>query len=173
MTIVGIDLGTTTGFARLVVNNPLGDSICALSIPLASQKLLSALKRTRGPRALRDYDPRPKYLKAALAQQIQCCPGPIKIYFEDVQFAKSLAQAQLWSSLRGAMWTLDAEFVAVPVQTLKAFAKAAGQSKADMADALKHTLPLARLENADDNQIDAIWLVLYGLSCETHRSNES
>lgn len=27
------------------------------------------------------------------------------IFFEDVRFAKSLAQAQLWSSFRGAIWT--------------------------------------------------------------------
>jgi len=174
MTIIGLDLGTTTGFARLVTDNPAGGSICAQSITLANQPALAKLKKTIGLRALRDYDPRPAALRTWLKQELRLLPDPIKIFFEDVQFAKSLAQAQLWGTLRGAMWTLPGvEFVGVPVQTLKSFAKSGGQDKASMASALARMFPSVRLENADDNQIDAIWLALYGLRYETERATKS
>jgi hypothetical protein len=105
---------------------------------------------------------------AALTRRFEMCPQPLKVYFEDVQFARGLAQAHLWASLRTALWLtphVDA-FVAVPVQTLKSFARAGGQAKDDMKAALARLLPSAPLENADDNQTDAIWLVLYGLANE-------
>jgi hypothetical protein len=172
MTIVGLDLGTTTGFARFVVGNPAGDTICAYSIKTGSPPERSKVKKIHGPRALRDYDPRPAKLLNALAEQVAVCPSPVVVYFEDVQFAKSLAQAHLWASFRTAMWLTPgiARHVAVPVATLKAFARAGGGQKSDMLASLKSLLPSARLEAADDNEIDAIWLVLYGVVNEVDRA---
>lgn len=103
------------------------------------------------------------------------------ITFEDVQFASSLYQVQLWSSLRAAMWTgafkQNPIFDAVPVATLKLFATSNGRAtkemmvraliRADSKNFFPHKDPTkawwqppvirSRIE-IDDNAVDAIWL---------------
>jgi hypothetical protein len=106
----------------------------------------------------RDYDPRP----AALESFLKRFRGVERVIFEDVQFVQSLAQGQLWASLRGAMWLSlpESRFQAVQVGTLKKFATGKGNSdKEIMAQALQ--MKTGILET-DDNAVDACWLCFFG-----------
>lgn len=104
--------------------------------------------------------------------------GMDRIVFEDVQFDKSQAQAQVWATLRTAIWVAAeksaVELFGVQVATLKKFATGNGRAKKpDMALALCQAEPqqfhLDRDGNirttdgrlVDDNEVDAIWLGRY------------
>jgi Holliday junction resolvasome RuvABC endonuclease subunit len=95
------------------------------------------------------------------------------IVFEDVRFIKTVAQGQLWSSLRSCVWLqssgdglYEVKMRAVPVQTLKKFATGwANASKEQMIEAAIRDLPGDRVvKKFDDNQADALHLLNYGLS---------
>jgi hypothetical protein len=104
--------------------------------------------------------------------------GLERIAFEDVQFATSQDQAQLWATLRTAIWVAaqgsTVEIFGVQVATLKKFATGNGRAKKpDMAQALCRVEPrkyrLDELGNVrelggrlvDDNEVDAIWVARY------------
>ena len=84
------------------------------------------------------------------------------VVFEDVRFAKSLAQVQLWSSFSGALWALFANYAsiaAVPTGELKKFATGMGDAdKTDMRAAAVRRWANGVVENWDDNAVDAWWL---------------
>jgi hypothetical protein len=102
-----------------------------------------------------------------------------RIVFEDVEFASTRMQSQLWASLRTSIWAValahpDIGIFGVPVATLKQFATGkGGAQKLEMAQALARCRPgsyklgteesllKADGELADDNEIDAIWLAYY------------
>jgi Holliday junction resolvasome RuvABC endonuclease subunit len=92
------------------------------------------------------------------------------IVFEDVQFAKSLQQAQLWSTWRAVVWlfaaTNQVQVECCPVGTLKKFASGhGGASKGQMSAALSG--PFVKINNeihfggnkVDDNAVDAAHLL--------------
>lgn len=165
MRILGIDLGTKTGFA-LSSNGVL--SKCGTWV-LSSPKEISYARRLRldrraDPRFLRLHD---NLLNIHLISSIDY------VVFEDVQFAVSVMQAQLWSSLRAAVWMLTRHGVqvdCVPVGTLKKFATGSGSAdKAAMATALVKRDPRfsnvggvvrdsKTKETLTDDAVDAIWL---------------
>lgn len=119
-----------------------------------------------------------------------------RIIFEDVIFMSSQAQAQLWASLRAAIWSAsiicwnrqtgkEIDVQAIPVGTLKKFATGnGGADKNEMAEALAkldRTLSM-KVENVkgkfvnvltksdghvmDDNEVDAIWLSRYAKAAD-------
>lgn len=154
MSILGIDLGTTTGFARLTA-----DGLAEVySNRLASTAEVSrwskeGLLRARDPRIERLYDHvRQNYLDSVH-----------HVVFEDVVFASTTYQAQLWASLRAAVWLglPRATWYPVPVGTLKKFATGNGSADKEL---MRKAAKLAGLAVAglDDNAIDAFWLARWG-----------
>jgi Holliday junction resolvasome RuvABC endonuclease subunit len=119
---------------------------------------------------LRGNDPRISRLYDAVAE----FPSPISlIVFEDVVFASTTYQAQLWASFRAAVWLAAAHrrepitFLPVPVGTLKKFAT--GNGAADK-QAMKAAAERAGFDctEFDDNAVDAIHLWRYGF---THKDS--
>jgi len=96
MRVLALDIGTKTGWALSD-----DDKISAGTWELASAKNLKAAKALRINRRL---DIRVIALVNKL-KEIHAVEAIDYIFFEDVLFAKSLAQAQLWGSFRGAIWT--------------------------------------------------------------------
>jgi hypothetical protein len=93
---------------------------------------------------------------------ISMLPEPVFLAFEDVRFAKSLAQAQLWSSLRGALWCLPihpSRFFSVPTSTLKSYAGAKGPSKEAMEAVFRAKFRCQG--TVDDNMVDAAWVLTW------------
>lgn len=123
MNVIALDLGTTTGYACNV-----DDAHFYGEILLATPKELREQTKTRGNRR---GDLRVErlfwWLRYSGTQW-----RPQVVVFEDVQFASSTYQTQLWSSLRTAVWlafsrSYSAPIIdCVPVQTLKKFATGAG-----------------------------------------------
>lgn len=123
--ILALDLGTTTGYACNVDTAYFyGEMV------LATAKELREQTKTRGNRR---GDLRVERLFWWLRDN--CAQWrPQVVVFEDVQFASSTYQTQLWSALRAAVWlafsrsysapTIDC----VPVQTLKKFATGSGRA---------------------------------------------
>jgi hypothetical protein len=86
------------------------------------------------------------------------------IVFEDVRFHTSLAQSQLWSSLRAAVWIAfrPETIEAVDVGTLKKFATGSGAAdKSVMKKKLIEIYPYHCFASMDDNAIDATWLWIW------------
>lgn len=156
MKILGIDIGTNTGYCY-----NQGDNLFAGTWTLATAKEIKEMGRTRMDRKL---DLRPIRLYQKLTHLISEYKPDVLI-FEDVEFMLYRKQTQLWSSLRGALWLAcdDTNLLTecVPVKTLKKFAGHGNANKVGMAKfALKsgYILP----DNLDDNGIDAFWLWLWG-----------
>jgi Holliday junction resolvasome RuvABC endonuclease subunit len=155
MKTLSIDLGTKTGYAYWE-NDEL--KTCGTELLIKPKEVTlnrkAGIDRSKDPRVFRLHQ---------FVRQFK----PDEVVFEDVLFASTQMQAQMWSSLRAALWTAlpDARFYAVPVQTLKVFATGKGNAqKEDMARALElKCMPLPPL---DDNGVDAIWL---GLWLREHR----
>ena len=86
------------------------------------------------------------------------------VVFEDVQFSSTTYQAQLWASLRAAMWLafseLPVEILPVQVGTLKKYATGCGSAdkRAMLESAVRKNLNCQKL---DDNAIDAFHLWCY------------
>lgn len=157
---LALDLGTSTGFTY---NDPYDGIVCG-TWKLASAKEIKEwgqlrITRRRDPRVLRLFD-----LVSALHERLRFNV----IVFEDVQFASSTYQVQLWSSFRAAVWlackavTPIPYFDCVPVGTLKAFATGSGAAtKTAMLAAAKRKKLLddsAEFDDLDDNAIDALHL---------------
>lgn len=156
---LALDLGTKTGFC---FNDPF-------SVEAGTWKLSSAkdLRSAVDERLNRRCDIRiPEFVR--LVSKVVHAFKINVIVFEDVQFSKYTLQTQLWSSLRGALWTIPGVyFDCVPVTTLKKFAT--GNGSADK-EAMKRAFdrydftPFKRPENdLDDNGIDATFVWLWAM----------
>jgi Holliday junction resolvasome RuvABC endonuclease subunit len=156
---LALDLGTKTGFA---FNS--GDRFYAGTWKLSSAKELRAAVDER---LNRRCDVRiPEFFRRVFITLHEFSINVI--VFEDVQFSKYTLQTQLWSSLRGALWTVPAVyFDCVPVTTLKKFATGNGGADKEAMkrafDRLDFT-PFKRPENdLDDNGIDATFIWLWAM----------
>lgn len=98
-----------------------------------------------------------------------------RIVFEDVLFASSAKQVQLWTTFRAAIWATVYNYpnrlqaFCVAVGTLKMFATGRGDAeKSDMLAALKakNLFTSTSLDKMDDNEVDAIWLSLYAMEVD-------
>ena len=172
MRILALDLGTKTGWA--LWNGVTRTFGTVDLLPDAERR-----KEKHDKKSLRAKDPRPRRLREFIERA-----NPDVIVFEDVQFASTQLQAQLWGSLKGVVFTFDppVKLVDVPVGTLKKFATGSGAAKKDgMARALwlkepgnwaPHAAGAESLvqhapgspdhgREVDDNCIDAIWLLRF------------
>lgn len=167
MKILGLDLGTHTGYAYNGAENRFH---CGTWVLATDAELRGARKQ----RLNRRLDLRVTELFQKV-QALQAQHGFGVISFEDILFTSYTLQVQLWASLRAAMWTgafhTKPVFDAVPVATLKKFATGHGNAtKEAMIAALikndprftKHEDPLwawfDKTQEIDDNACDAIWL---------------
>lgn len=174
MIILALDLGTSTGYAIGISKElSLADKTIAGTKVLANASILRADKATRGDRR---FDCRAANLFGWLREMLNAW-NPDVVVFEDVKFASSQAQAHLWGSLRGALWSACALQPKVRVDCLdtgklKIWGAEHGHAdKKDMARALVRKEPgeyilyangLMRIPSAqilDDNAVDAIHLL--------------
>lgn len=156
MNILALDYGTRTGYCYGSDPSKLDCGTWVLGTP-------KEIKSWGKERLTRRCDPR----VSRLAGFIRKFPLADYIVFEDVQFASSTYQVQLWSSLRAVVW-MDyppgTTFECVPVSTLKKFATGSGSAdKSFMRTAFLNrcvTLGIKNFDELDDNAIDAafIWL---------------
>jgi hypothetical protein len=170
-----LDLGTDTGWALVDQRSPMkSGTIC-----LAMDEELE-LQRQEGRE--RTLDIRFTRLYEFIAEHIG--EGVGRIVFEDVEFASTRMQTQLWASLRTAIWAAahlnpGVRVFGVPVATLKQFATGNGHvQKLEMAKALANFRPggYSLLDDgrlitpdghfADHNEVDAIWLAYYTQSVD-------
>jgi len=151
MNILGLDLGTKIGYAY----NIGGGFYCgtwALATP-------AEIRAAGKDRSNRRNDPRTR----KLCELLSGLPEFDVVVFEDVQFASSTYQVQLWAGLRSAV-NLCAHakyFDCVPVQTLKKFAACGNATKTIMGDALKQKHPEIWDPNLGEDAIDAAWVWLW------------
>jgi hypothetical protein len=183
MRILALDLGSVTGWA-------VYDSEAAYppAYPLSGSDRLvpeKVLREVRKQKLIRCCDPRFSKLHSFVESflPLDC------IYFEDVQFLTSQAQAQLWAGFRGVLTLFAFKDPAislrdVPVGTLKKFATGKGNATKDqMGEALCSKIPslfgcyvssttkgvtLTFKHKSseipmDDNEVDAIHLLRYAL----------
>lgn len=132
--ILALDMGTSTGWA--VWN---GSQMISGSWELSTAKELKAADK-------RCCDPRVESFNHKLMDGMRSYGqnDPWDIYFEDVQFASSTYQVQLWASLRGVLMLQCKRnrIRAVPVGTLKKFATGSGNATKElMAAALRAKEP--------------------------------
>lgn len=181
MRILGLDLGTKTGWA---VQDD--DLFLSGTWQLATPAEVAAQAKAGKNRCC---DCRFKRLQDHIEKL-----APIgAIYFEDVEFSTYTYQTQLWAGFRTVLTLLYPYFVpklvAVPVATLKKFATGKGNStKSAMADGLymcrfpspqffegaseaqikqgKFLVQRMTQRPLDDNEIDAIHLLRYGMRQE-------
>lgn len=147
MVILALDFATATGWA--LFDGP--------ALRAAGTWHLPPPARGAG-QDMRAYDPRPQ----ALALRLQAMAARADVLaFEDVQFATSTAQTQLWASLRTAAWLAlpGVRWMSAPPQVLKKLAT--GKGNADK-EAMRSALPpdvadLMDMVGADDNAVDAYW----------------
>jgi hypothetical protein len=176
-TTLTLDLGTATGFAVGVQGTGAGTlmetAICG-TWELMTEKEVRE-QRVRGLERLGDA----RYYRLRDLVLKQCVESNVaRIVFEDVHFCKSPLQAQLWVSLRTALWEvrdrLGVELRAVPVPTLKTFACAKPHAdKTEMASALQAKAQKAgvKFSSGDDNEIDARWLLYFALAVDEGTRN--
>jgi hypothetical protein len=158
MNILALDLGSTTGLAWGPTDIRFPTIVG--SETWATEKELKLMRHNRGDRRgdlriILFYD-----WLTRLHLRCKC----EAIVFEDVQFASSLAQTQLWSSFRTTVWLAFPKTLieAVPVGTLKKFATGFGSASKDaMAAAMERQHPALLKECSDENAVDAAWLWLW------------
>jgi hypothetical protein len=151
--ILALDLGTSTGYAF----NPGAKPLECGSWELATKDEITQFGKER---LNRRRDPRVLRLKEKLLM-FRC---PDIVVFEDVQFATSTYQVQLWSAFRSAVWLTFPHILidCVPVATLKLFATGhGGATKSMMASALRRKHPDVWNGALDDDAIDAAWVWLW------------
>lgn len=116
--ILALDLGTSLGYAHGYLNNPVDLTGCG-SLVLASAKEITAQSKSRMNRRLDCRIPR---LNDFLTTVFLSEPFDWLVW-EDVQFASSTMQVQLWSSFRTTLWLFAAQrnilTECCPVGTLK------------------------------------------------------
>lgn len=153
MDILGIDLGTHTGFAY-----NRGATVSAGTWDLATDKEVRAWGKQR---LNRRNDPRIK----RLCDRVAGLGTFDAIIFEDVQFTSTTYQAHLWAGLRSSIWLcgLCKHMDCVAVGTLKLFATGNGAADKDrMAHYLAAKAPVFGSYTLDDNAVDAAWLWVWG-----------
>lgn len=153
MNILALDLGTDTGYAS-------GD-VSGLNFSIGSWKLATAkeIRQWGSERLTRRRDPRPQ----RLCEKILAMPHvPDLIVFEDIMFASSTLQVQLWSALRTSLWMClgnEVRFDCVPVTTLKKFATGSGAATKEQ---MKHVFIHHETDRPaglyDDDAIDAYFI---------------
>jgi Holliday junction resolvasome RuvABC endonuclease subunit len=178
MDILALDLGTKTGWAT--ASGSTNNIVQAGTWELAIAKDLKYAKKLR-------MDRRLDIRASRLAHHLQTFHANNRldwIFFEDVRFAHSQAQAHLWASFRGVVWAFahqhSIEIDCLDTGKLKKFATGnGGAQKPDMAVALVRTYPGSyRAENGlvrdlktgtllDDNAVDALHLLDWALTLLT------
>lgn len=173
MKTLALDIATHIGFAIVQA----GAIIESGSVELASEAEL-VLQRKDGRERTLDvrFTRFCHFIKPKIAQ------GATRVVFEDVTFSRSTMQAQLWASLRAAIWMIaqdsNIEVFCVHTGTLKAFATGNGSAdKAAMAEALARVEPanctfegatlLLKGRPVDDDEVDAIWLARYAMAVDS------
>jgi Holliday junction resolvasome RuvABC endonuclease subunit len=166
---LALDLGTLTGWALLAGQ---------VMIESGTERLASEheLRQQRRGGRERTLDVRFSRLLHFINRKLAA--GATRIIYEDLLFASTTAQTQLWASLRAAIW-IKAETSGIivhclPASSLKKYATGSGRAqKGDMAHALTKAEPEryqpdqtsgSLVENGrplDDNEVDAIWLARY------------
>lgn len=159
--ILGLDLGSTTGWAIWCDGN-----IHSGVWVLASERELAAQRRDGRDRTC---DMRFTRLLRYLRETVGQYPT-ISIAFEDVQFQSSRAQTQLWASLRAAVWAVASDrglaVACVATGTLKKFATGRGDATKDaMAAALAALRPPWARQTLSHDEIDALWVLRWALRC--------
>lgn len=157
--ILALDLATKTGYAY---NS--GDRFYFGTWTLGEEKALRAARLSRMDRR---NDLRVHELYKHLSQEMAVWPDPQIVIFEDVQFASSTDQVQLWSSLRTAVWlafppSSGVNVECVNVARLKSYATGYGSAKKPLMEKylrLRH--PEIYSHQMDDNAVDAAWLWLW------------
>lgn len=154
MNILALDLGTKLG----ICFNAGDDLICSTKL-LATDAEITAWGKERLDRR---RDPRIRRLFSEIRALDRTHVFDF-IVFEDVEFASSRKQTQLWASLRTAAWLAGDEHIAryecVNVKTLKKFATTSGNAdKTYMRLAMKTQFPQHWHKDLDDNAVDAFWL---------------
>ncbi len=170
-----LDLGTDTGWACLAG----GQLLKSGTIQLATDDELEVQRREGKERTL---DVRFVRLYQFLNQHL--ADGVTRVVFEDVEFASTRMQSQLWASLRSAIWAAallhpQLNVCVLPVATLKHFATGNGHvRKPQMAEALAVRQPQdytlvneGKLQKsdgnlADHNEVDALWLAYFTLAVD-------
>lgn len=150
MNILALDLGTSTGYAYNIV-----EKLSYGHWLLATDK---EVRQWGKERLTRRRDPRPQRLCDNI---LQLPLVPDLIVFEDVMFASSTLQVQLWSALRTSLWMClgDAvRFDCVPVQTLKKFACHGHAKKSEMRAALDRVFMAWVNVKLTEDEVDAIWI---------------
>ena len=184
MVTLALDISTHTGWA--ILDN--GKVTSSGTIHLATVKQLQDQRKAGKERT---EDMRFAALYDFIASKLPA--DPTQVVFEDVQFSSTQMQSQLWASLRAAIWAVarvHGKLVinCVPVGTLKSFATGSGSAKKpQMAEALAKlypgssvtvvkevpTLHRPGMPDADDNEVDAIWLALYAKAVEDGKESFS
>lgn len=152
MNILALDYGTKTGFCYGSIKNIAPHT--AGTWELATKKEITAWGKQR---LNRRHDPRITRLAKKLNESFILTDY---VVFEDVEFASSTYQVQLWASLRTVGWLSipKVKFECVPVGTLKLFATGNGHAKKiDMKRAFEGLPTRPSLpDGLDDNGIDAV-----------------
>lgn len=173
MNILALDIATKTGYA---INGP--NKLVAGTKLLASVK---ELKRNKMLRFDRRIDVRAVSFFIWLTEMVNAW-NPDIVVFEDIRFASSQAQAHLWGSLRGVVWSVCAADPKIRVDCLdtgklKIWATGSGTAdKGGMAWALIEKEPneftmfksgfwqISAGRYLDDNAVDAIHLLRWAQS---------
>jgi Holliday junction resolvasome RuvABC endonuclease subunit len=171
---LALDLGTHTGSARLVD----GKVVASGTKHLASEEEL-VQQRKCGQERTGDI----RFYRCMDFVAETAASGAERLVIEDVIFVRDQAQAQLWASLRAAVWAVGRSagipVKCVPVATLKKFACGDGSAdKSQMAAALARAMPAHYVANPvtgvlsqngremDDNEVDAIWVALFAAAVD-------
>lgn len=162
--LLSLDLGTNLGWARLMTGlgaAGVGSLIDAGTVELASRKELVEAKRHRWDRRL---DLRAERLAAWLDAQ----EGVSMVVFEDVKFASSQAQAHLWASFRGVVWSWathhSIKIDCLDTSKLKLWTTGNGAAKKDsMRFYAERRWSDLVLPKHDDNAVDAICLLKWAM----------
>ena len=157
MNVLALDLGTTTGWATLVAGVESSGAW-----ELATEKELYRQRKIKSEKPYPQRGDRLTDLRVArLFDHLNQILPALRIdwvFFEDVKFCKTQAQAQLWASLRTAVWLAVKRVYAVridclAIQNLKQFATGKGNAtKEEMIAAL------GRVEISHD-EADALHLL--------------
>ncbi|PTY02752.1 hypothetical protein DB346_08225 [Verrucomicrobia bacterium LW23] len=154
MNALALDIGTTTGWAIWDDGQVLSGSWL-----LATEKQLRQQRKVGGERRgdIRFFQLRDRIADAIARHRIEV------LVFEDVQFATSAAQTQLWASLRSAVWLAGKavrHVECVHTGTLKKFATGAGNAGKEqmVAAAANLARPWGRVV-VDDNEADALHIL--------------
>jgi len=151
MNILGIDIGTKTGYCY-----NRGDQLTLGTWTLATDFEITRWGKTR---QRRTEDPRID----RLCKRVDALGHFDVVIFEDVEFASSTFQVQLWSSLRASVWLCSKKTAiqCIPVGTLKKFATGDGQADKKKMERFFREEPSMLLWQEgliDDNAIDAYFL---------------